>query len=447
MSNLSCGIDFGTTNTSAAIADGVSEPKLIPVEGDNVTIPTALFFADAGRVYFGREAMQRYMNGEKGRCMRSLKRVLGTNLMSIGTNVNGRLMKFENILSYFLKHIKAKVDDGANADVTNVVIGRPVHFRDNDSSGDDKAQAELKRIAQTAGFQNIEFQYEPIAAAFAHEKLVNGEKLACVVDIGGGTSDFTIIKIGRELINKLDRQDDILASTGVRIGGNDFDKDLALKSFMPEFGFGGLGGGKIKHDKVLPLPTTIYRDLAEWSKVNTLYVPKEINMAKKMVFAAHEPEKVKRLLEILQNEQGHTLLTAVEQTKIALTEKEKINITLNFLSDAPVIKTDKSSFEDSLQNDIKRISESVQECLTQAQVKPEDIQLVVLTGGSTEIPHIQEVMCSHFPNAELSQSNKLSSVGLGLAYDSMRRFGGNQGKSGNNKGGISPSIIKDSYSR
>lgn len=216
---------------------------------------------------------------------------------------------------------------------------------------------------------------------------------------------------------------------------------------MPEFGFGGLGGGKIKHDKVLPLPTTIYRDLAEWSKVNTLYVPKEINMAKKMVFAAHEPEKVKRLLEILQNEQGHTLLTAVEQTKIALTEKEKINITLNFLSDAPVIRTDKSSFEDSLQNDIKRISESVQECLTQAQVKPEDIQLVVLTGGSTEIPHIQEVMCSHFPNAELSQSNKLSSVGLGLAYDSMRRFGGNQGKDGNNKGGISPSIIKDSYSR
>ncbi len=199
--------------------------------------------------------------------------------------------------------------------------------------------------------------------------------------------------------------------------------------------------------KVLPLPTTIYRDLAEWSKVNTLYVPKEINMAKKMVFAAHEPEKVKRLLEILQNEQGHTLLTAVEQTKIALTEKEKINITLNFLSDAPVIRTDKSSFEDSLQNDIKRISESVQECLTQAQVKPEDIQLVVLTGGSTEIPHIQEVMCSHFPNAELSQSNKLSSVGLGLAYDSMRRFGGNQGKDGNNKGGISPSIIKDSYSR
>lgn len=87
---FSCGIDFGTTNTSAAVADGISEPKLVSVEGNSVTIPTALFFADGGHVYFGREAMKLYINGEKGRCMRSLKRVLGTDLMSTGTNVNGK---------------------------------------------------------------------------------------------------------------------------------------------------------------------------------------------------------------------------------------------------------------------------------------------------------------------------------------------------------------------
>ena len=201
-----------------------------------------------------------------------------------------------------------------------------------------------------------------------------------------------------------------------------FDKDLALKSFMPEFGFGGIGGGKAKYEKVLPLPTAIYRDLAEWSKINTLYVPQEINLAKKMLLAAHEPEKVKRLLEILQNELGHTFLTAVEQTKIALTEKEKISIGLDFLSDAPIISADKHSFEDSLQNDVRKITKSVQECLLQAQAKPEDIELVVLTGGSTEIPYVQKIMCSQFANAELAQSNKLSSVGLGLAYDSMRKY-------------------------
>ncbi len=423
MPTLSCGIDFGTTNTSAAIADGTTTPRLVPVENHEITIPTALFFADSDKIYFGREAMRRYINGDKGRCMRSLKRVLGTNLMSAGTTVNGRLMKFENILSYFLKFIKNKIDTDAHNNITNVVIGRPVHFRDNDPNADIQAQAELKAIALSAGFKNIEFQYEPIAAAFAHERLIRGEKLACVVDIGGGTSDFTVIKIGQQLLSKTDRQSDILASTGVRIGGNDFDKALALKDFMPEFGLGGLCGGKTKYEKILPLPTFPYYTLAEWSKVNTMYAPKELNLARKMLLSAHEPEKVEKLVEILEAELGHTLLTAVEQTKIALTQKAETNTTLDFLSDKPVIHADKNGFENSLSNDVNKISLSVRECLSAAQVNPNDIELVILTGGSTEIPYIQKTMCSIFPNAELSQENKLSSVGLGLAYDSQRRFG------------------------
>lgn len=423
MPTLSCGIDFGTTNTSAALADGIAEPRLVPVENDNITIPTALFFADSGKIYFGREAMHRYITGDKGRCMRSLKRVLGTNLMSAGTTVNGRLMKFENILSFFLKYIKNKADYEAQAEIENVVIGRPVHFRDNDAAGDAQAQTELKSIALSAGFKNIEFQYEPIAAAFAHEKLIPGEKLACVVDIGGGTSDFTVIKIGQSLMSKTDRKNDILASTGVRIGGNDFDKALALKNFMPEFGLGGMGGGKSKYEKVLPLPTFPYYTLAEWSKVNTMYAPKELTLAKKMLLSAHEPAKVAKLVEILEAELGHTLLTAVEQTKICLTEQAETDIILDFLSDKTSIHADKNGFENSLAKDVQKISSSVVECLSEAQVNSKDIELVILTGGSTEIPYIQKTMCSIFPQARLSQENKLSSVGLGLAYDSQRRFG------------------------
>ncbi len=422
MSKISCGIDFGTTNTSAALAKGFAEPTLVPVENSDVTTPTALFFGDGGKVYFGREAMQHYMDGDRGRCMRSLKRVLGTSLMSSGTLVNGRIMKFNDILSYFLKHIKQQIDENAGQNVEDVVVGRPVHFRDNDPQGDTKAQQELEEIARSAGFKNIDFQFEPIAAAFAHEKLIEGEKLACVVDIGGGTSDFSIIKIGRNLMRKIDRQDDILASTGVRIGGNDFDKDLALECFMPEFGFGGYTEPKTKYDKSIPLPTSIYRDLAVWNKINMLYVPKEKNNAKKMLYSAAEPEKVKRLIEILEKEQGHTLLTAVEETKIYLTEKESTKVTLNFLSDKPVILANRKQFEKSLVADGKRISDSVLECLNQAQVRPEDIELVILTGGSTEVPYIQQMMISHFPTAELSQENKLSSVGLGLAFDSARKF-------------------------
>ena len=130
-------------------------------------------------------------------------------------------------------------------------MGRPVHFRDNDPSGDAQAQAELEKIARSVGFKHVAFQYEPIAAAFAHEQNLSSEKLAFVVDIGGGTSDFTVIRLSPTRKLKLDRSDDVLANTGVRIGGNDFDKDLSLKSFMPCF---GLGSEYRSGDKNIKIP-------------------------------------------------------------------------------------------------------------------------------------------------------------------------------------------------
>ncbi len=424
MSKISCGIDFGTTNSAISIVKMGQSPELVPFLNGKNTMPTAIFYPAERGAYpiFGDAAVKAYIDGERGRFMRSMKRVLGSNLMSTGTRINDTMMRFEHILSQFVGNLKKQAEVYAGAPIDSVIMGRPVHFRDGDLVGDQRAENELRRVAQLVGFRNIEFQFEPIAAAYAHEVKLQREQLACVVDIGGGTSDFTIIKIGPKLKNKLDRSDDILASTGVRIGGNDFDKDLCLKCFMPEFGFGTLGGGKSKYDKILPLATMPYHTLAEWSSVNSMYVPKEINFAKKMLYNAQEPEKVKRLIELLEKESGHTLLTAVEQTKIQLTDREQLDIVLNFISDAPKIKATKNEFEQSMKHDIVAISKSVNECIVQAQISPKDIQMVILTGGSTEIPAIQKKMIDHFPNAELSQENKLSSVGIGLAYDSRRRF-------------------------
>ena len=424
MSKVSCGIDFGTTNSAISIVKVGCLPELVPFANGKNTMPTAIFYpAERGALpLFGEAAVTAYIEGERGRFMRSMKRVLGSNLMGTGTRINDVMMRFEQILGQFVGNLKALAETYAGEQIENVIMGRPVHFRDGDEDGDKRAENELRNIAKAVGFKNIEFQFEPIAAAYAHETKLQKERLACVVDIGGGTSDFTIIKIGPNLKNKLNRSDDILANTGVRIGGNDFDKDLCLKCFMPEFGFGTLGGGKSKYDKILPLATAPYRTLSEWSSVNSMYVPKEINYVKKMLYNAQEPEKVKRLLELVESETGHTLLAAVEQTKIMLTNKEQIGINLHFISDAPKIKATKSEFEQSMTRDIDIISQSVNECIVQAQIKPSDVQMVILTGGSTEIPIIQQKMTEYFPNAELSQENKLSSVGLGLAYDSQRRF-------------------------
>lgn len=420
-----CGIDFGTTNSSISIAKNGKTPKLILFPNGKNTIPTAVFYPEEKSLtpLFGDEAVLAYITGATGRFMRSMKRVLGSTIMLSGTTINGSFVKFNTILGQFIAYLKNQAEASCGETLDAVVMGRPVHFCNNNPSGDKNAQKELENIARFVGFKDVAFQFEPIAAAYAHEIHLQRECIACVVDIGGGTSDFTIIKIGPNLKNKTSRTDDILASTGICIGGNDFDKDLCLRCFMPTFGLGTLGGGKSKYDKVLPLATVPYHTLSKWSEVNTMYVQKEKNYIKKMLYESQEPDKVKRLLELVEKERGHTLLSAVETTKIQLSSSDHVGITLKFISDFPRISVEKGDFECSLKTDINLISKSLGECLNQAQIAAEDIQMVILTGGSTEIPIIQHTIKNIFPQAEISQENKLSSVGLGLAYDSLRCFG------------------------
>lgn len=418
MSPYFCGIDFGTSNSSIAISSASHQPTLVELEGDKFTIPSTIFYGqESAHPIFGRQAVAAYTNGYEGRFMRSLKRVLGTDLMSAGTQINDKSVKFENILARFLKHLKQQAENNVQQEIKHVVMGRPVHFRDGDQQGDIRAEQELQKVAQMAGFEHIVFQFEPIAAAYAHEDKISDEKLACVVDIGGGTSDFSIIRLGVKLKNKINRSDDILASSGVRIGGNDFDKALCIKSFMPVFGLGTTYGAK-----TLPVPTSQYYDLAEWSKVNSVYNYKNFKIVNEVLADAHQPLKYQRLQELISQEKGHHLLALVEESKIELTETSNLVKKIDFLNDRPQVKTSKADFEKSIASNVTNISQSINECLLQAGVKKEAINLIVLTGGSTEIPFVQSQMCAHFPHAIISGENKLSSVGLGLAFDSRRRF-------------------------
>jgi len=417
MTTLSCGIDFGTSNSSIAIDQG-GEIKLVPVENASVTIPSAIFFQQRdNKAFYGRMAINLFFDRQPGRFMRSLKRVLGTSLMNQGTLVNGASMNFSTIIAAFLTQIKEKADLAAGQEIEHVVMGRPVHFVDNDPAADARAQAELTAIAQRIGFKHIEFQFEPIAAAFAHEARISGEKLAIVADLGGGTSDFTVIKLSSKSLYKADRTSDILANTGVRIGGNDFDKDLSLAAIMPEIGYRSTYG-----DKGLEVPLKPYHDLAEWSKVNFLYTPKLIMQMKQLLYQSHDKTRFSRLLTVLQEETGHTLLAAAEGTKIALTDAVQHNAPLDFIEEGFSIPVDRSLFETAIQEEVEKISASARQCLQEAGVSNEAIELVILTGGSTEVHSVQAEFKRLFPNAAIADENKLSSVGLGLAYDSRNKF-------------------------
>lgn len=415
---ISCGIDFGTSNSSIALSNH-GKVNLVPVERNQFTIPSALFYQHkTHQPFFGREAAELFFARKEGRFMRSLKRVLGTDLMKHGTSVNGRVMKFENIIACFLDNLKVKAEEFSGQPLDRVVIGRPVHFMDGNPSGDKKAQEELAQIARQIGFKEIAFQLEPIAAAFAHEVNVKEERLALVADLGGGTSDFTVIRLSNQYMHKVDRSSDILANTGVRIGGNDFDKDLSLKAIMPALGYGTTYGSKN-----LEVPIKPYHDLAEWSRVNLLYTVKLRAQVKQILYEAHDKRKYERLVKILQQETGHTVLAATEETKIALTSYDHYSAPFDFIEKDLRIPIQRTLFEEAIHEHIQRIEDTVKECLHQAQVGEKQIDLVLLTGGTTEVPMVQNIFKRLFPSAALADENKLSSVGLGLAYDSLHKFG------------------------
>lgn len=417
---IACGIDFGTSNTTVAITqDNDDQITLVPLEDQHLTIPSTIFFpVESPTVVFGRKAINAHIAQEDGRFMRSFKRVLGTSLMKEGTYIGGRKTKFENIIGHFIEDIKNKAELLADREIRHVVAGRPVHFVDGNDKADKEAEDQLQAIFAAAGFKHIRFQYEPIAAAFAHELTMgDAERLAVVMDIGGGTSDFTIMRLSERYIKKQDRQEDILANTGVRIGGNDFDRALSLKCFMPLLGLGSLWGAK-----GLDFPIAPFFDLSELSKIQCMYTHKYKRDLKELISQSNDKALTHRLLSIVEEEQGHGLMSVVEETKIHLSSCEQTMADLSFIEADLQAHTSRMQFEESLSANIQSLQKTINDCITMAGVKANDVALVILTGGGTAIPLIQEITRRIFPHAEISDGNRLSSVGFGLACDARRYY-------------------------
>lgn len=413
---MHCGIDFGTSNSAIAISSSAGV-ALAPVENQDVTLPSALFYPVGKAPVYGRAAQRHFTEGDDGRFMRSLKRMLGTQLMNYGTLVNDRPRRFDEIIGGFVSFMKKKGEALAGGNIENVVMGRPVHFVDRDPEADWAAEDQLRRIAREAGFKNIEFQFEPIAAAFAHETKLTAEKLALVVDIGGGTSDFTVIRLGPSREHKTDRKDDILGNSGTRLGGNDLDRDLSILAFMPPLGYKSTYG-----EKNLPVPLSWFHEMAEWSKINFLYTPRTKAEVKSVLRESHDAARLARYAQVLNTETGHRLLAATEQAKIDLTGHDAATAALDFVESGLSVHVTRQDFEQSISERMDKIAATISDGLAAAGVQQNQIELVVLTGGPTETPVIKALIQSKFPQAAVSEENKLSSVALGLGFDAKRRF-------------------------
>jgi hypothetical chaperone protein len=412
-----CGVDFGTSNSTVGwVRPG--HPSLLALEDGKATLPSVVFFnADDEQVRYGRAALADYLEGYEGRLMRSLKSLLGTSLMDGQTEVAGRALPFRQLLSHFMGELRRRAQQQAGREFTSAVLGRPVFFIDDDPQADRLAEDTLAEIARAAGFREIGFQYEPIAAAFDYESRIEREELVLIADIGGGTSDFSLVRLGPERAGRAERRDDILATGGVHIGGTDFDKYLSLASVMPLLGHGSalLSGA--------PVPSSYYFNLATWHTINQAYTRKSIGQLADLARDAAEPDKLARLRKLIDDRAGHWLAMQVEEAKIGLSATPVVDLDLDRLSPPERLQIGRAVFETAIAGLVDQVGATVQRLLGEAGVAAERVDTVFFTGGSSGVAALRERIAAIVPAARRVEGDLFGSIGAGLAIDAARKFG------------------------
>ncbi|MBG9387873.1 Hsp70 family protein [Caenimonas aquaedulcis] len=406
------GVDFGTSNSAMAFVgpDGLARP--VPLEGDEPTLPTAVFFnAEERSIHFGREAIALYLTGVDGRLMRSLKSLLGSSLLEEQTRVPEGMVSFRDVIARFLREMRARACQRLGHDVRKAVLGRPVHFVDEDRERDKRAQQALTQAAHAAGFEEVSLELEPIAAAFDYERRVTRETVVLIVDIGGGTSDFTVVRLGPDRAMRRERKGDVLATTGVHIGGTDYDRKLSLERVMPLLGYRHAGptGREV--------PSSVFFDLSTWHLINWLYTPRVMRQVEDLRVDYRDKTLHDRLTRVLQDRLGHQLASEVEQAKIRTS-----------MSDAPTA-IDLSCIEPGLASPLaaaqtahdladllKNVADCGHECLRRAGLQPSQLGGLYLTGGSSALRPFQDLLRREFPGAQLIVGDLFGGVASGLAY-------------------------------
>ena len=406
---LVLGIDFGTSNSAAALMGADGSLQVIPLDGARSEMPTALFFSmETHSVLYGSAAMQAYLSGTEGRLLRSLKSLLGSGLMDEYTAVGDRSIRFFDIVVLFFKELKRRCEAHVGQPLTHAVLGRPVHFVDDNAERDALAQETLGRAALEAGFTHISYQLEPIAAALDYEQRVTQETTALVVDIGGGTSDFTVIRLNPARSHLSDRSADILATTGVHIGGTDFDRLLDLSTVMPLLGYRHIGtGGR-------PVPNGVFFDLSTWHLIHQSYTRKAMHFARELWTDYTDQSLHARLMHALDEQHGHRMLSQVEAAKIACSiSGESAAVDLAFLDPDLAPSIDAIGMEQALHQSLAQVVECAQDCVAAAGLTAVDV--VYLTGGSSALRPLIETLRQAMPQATLVEGNRFGGVAAGLA--------------------------------
>ena len=407
------GIDFGTSNSAAGIAVA-GRPWLVEMEPGEKTLPTAVFFEeDTRHMRIGHSATRALTGGDEGRFMRALKSLLGTPLLHEERRLGGERISFAAIIARFLAEMKQRAETATHMQFTHALSGRPVRFHSKDEDRNIQAEKDLRACYLEAGFQDVLFMYEPEAALHAAAPVPG---LGLIVDIGGGTSDFTAFE------QLQDGRTRILASNGVRLGGTDFDRQLSIHHVMPLLGRGSqirnsFGGG------TLPAPSRLFNDLATWQMIPFLYAPESRRAAQDLAANAVEPDKLARLVAVLEDELGHELAFAVERGKIRANGADgSAAIDLKLLERGLSVPLPAGEMNQTLAGQTAAIGSCAAETLQQAGISAAKVDRIVMVGGSSLLAAVQAQIRALCPNARIETGNAMTAVADGLALAAEGAF-------------------------
>ena len=424
---LGCGLDFGTSNSMVALAtpEGVTDLRIEHDVGPDAVMPTLLFCTPDGAWSFGTAAKRAYVEAcAEGRFIQSVKRYLPSRNFG-HTWLGGRRMDLPQIVATFLAQLRRALVEAAGQPVDAVLMGRPAVFHE-DPKLDALAEQRLGQAARLAGFRDVAFRREPIAAARAFEATLDREVLCLVGDLGGGTSDFTVMRLGPDRVGRPDRASDVLGSSGVNLAGNDIDAAIVKLAVLPRLGW---GSHYQPLQRRIALPTWLHLTTLSWHQLSFAGTPENLAKLEEWGRTAEDPEGLARLHTLLKWNLGFELFQSVEACKRALSEADQAPLHFSSMG----VELDLSITRDHFERAIEPVTHGMGGCLDgllhRLGLSAHDIDVVFLTGGTSLVPAVRRLFDDRF-GGRLLPGDAFASVGHGLGVEARERFGAMPARSG-----------------
>jgi len=427
----SLGIDFGTTNSSIAFARGDGSVELVSfpsAKAATESFRSVLYLEQqkhAGRTqikgFTGPQAIEHYLYAEhKGRLIQSLKSYLSSRTLT-GTEMFGRRYTVEDLISRILTDLRLAAERQFGSPVRQATVGRPVRFVGAESVADDDFAVErLRQAFLHAGFESVEFEMEPIAAAYAYESTLDHDELIMIGDFGGGTSDFSLLHVGPGVRGRGRTAKDLLGNSGLGLAGDSFDARIVRKLVSPALGSNSLersyAQAPDRPASIIPAaPAWIYANLERWHYLSFLKTRNVAEILKSARARTQEPEKIEALINLIEEDLGYQLHQAVQRLKVDLSHHGSAEFHFRDGSMDLVNTVERADFESWIEEDLQSIERCVDALLESSSIAAGDVDRVFLTGGTSFVPAVRRIFESRFGASRVRTGNEFTSVARGLA--------------------------------